>query len=194
VPESWVRCLRLGAALWFVRWIIGCHKKTYTMWEMEDVAVVRVDDGDLRGESLNDQDDGRFDDRLRTADGMHCSCALLQFLSTFHGRKTDVRAPYYDLTLSKRYIYPPQKSTKSEHIVESQLSHLVTIYGTLFIAHVTYTYVCMYVRMTTGVDYYQGVLSVYYADIPPWTTLTKYGNSLNVITKRSRLNQSQQPP
>jgi hypothetical protein len=55
-----------------------------------------------RGESLNDQDDGRFDDRLRTIDEMHCSCALLQFLGAFHGRKTDVRALYYDLTLSKR--------------------------------------------------------------------------------------------
>jgi hypothetical protein len=32
---------------------------------MEDVAVVRVDDGDLRGESLNDQDDVRSDDRLQ---------------------------------------------------------------------------------------------------------------------------------
>jgi hypothetical protein len=141
-----------------------------------------------RGESLNDQDDARFNDRRRTTDEMHCSCALLQFLSTFHGRNTDVRAPYYDLTLSKRYIYPSRKLTKSEHVVESQHSHLVTIYGTLFIAHVTYIYVCMYVCMTTGVDYYQGVLSVYYADIPPWTTLTKYGNSLNVITKRDRLN------
>jgi hypothetical protein len=65
VPESWVRCLCLGAGLWFVHWVIGCHKKTYTMWEMEDVAVVRVDDGDLRGESLNDQDDVRSDDRLQ---------------------------------------------------------------------------------------------------------------------------------
>jgi hypothetical protein len=141
---------------------------------MEDVAVVRVDDGDLRGESLNDQDDVRFDDRLQTTNEMHCSCALLQFLSTFHDCKTDFRAPYYDLTLSKGCIYPSRKSTISEHVVESQHSHLVTINGTLFIAHVTYTYVCIYVCMTTGVDYYQGLSSVYYADILPWTTRTKY--------------------
>jgi hypothetical protein len=161
------------------------------MWEMEDVAVVGVEDGWRLGEvSLNDQDDGRFDDQLRATDKMHCLCALLQFLSTFHGDKIDVRAVCYGLThvaLSKRSIPPLRKLTKSEHVVESQHSHLVTIYGTLFIAHVMYTYVCMYACMTTGVDYYHGVLSVYHADIPSWTTLTKHGYSLSIITKRAKI-------